>query len=290
MWVGDGLYRQEVRGFIRIMAMPLDLYNQFSLNPPVAWYPFSELPAITSGYTPNVSNQADGGDLGLSLTSFQAGDSVGNGVFISLDGKTGYLRSGAKSSLQITDDLTILMWHKRIDKADDTWLMMCRQDTEVQADNITYSIKRYTATGSLAFLHEYGSGVNVETDLGVIFPDDGSNHFLCVRRDTTAKNFSTRLDSSSFNTSANYSNNPDGGSNSDLQITIQFTGSATAQDDGEYSNVLIFDSLLSNDEVEVIYNSGLPSSDWFNYSNWDSVSGTGYVLWNKKRNIIIGPF
>lgn len=254
-------------------AMPEDLYNLVNENPNlIAWYPFMET-SHTTGYTPNVANQADGSSLRLQLASFGAGEYAGGGLLNIVNGQSGYLVSAVVSALQISTDLTIILEYKMIDGAGTANMLIQYAPGASLATNAMYSLDR-NASGNLYFRHEYGSGtvVTVTTTIPI---DDGANHFIAVRRDVSLLRYEAKIDTNAF-ANYTYATNPAGGTSTKLEIP---TGAGTGQTDGEYRNVMIFNKVLTDSEVEIIRTNRNLSASWFDYSNWNSSTGTGYVTY-----------
>lgn len=256
--------------------MNKNLYDFLSSNPPVVWYPFCEN-SHTTGYTPNVANGSDGSTLRAALlhyggTGFDPGEICGGGRMVLINSVGSYLMTSSRPELQIQGDLTILFWHRIVDSVSYTTMTVCYSPTS----NTLYRIIRDGA-GNILMSHEYGSGTDTTVSTGIVFPWDDSINFLAIRRDATLLQYETRLNDSSFVSSISYPSNPTGGSESSLRIPVESGGPLQA--DGQYYSVMIFNNKLSDDSVNLIYNSGLPSANWFDYSGWDGSSGTGYVTY-----------
>lgn len=256
--------------------MTSDLYNLLSSKTSfVAWYPFCESPH-TSGFTPNVANQLDGSGLRLTLNSFGTGEYCGSGLvrFINNVG-TGWMTSTTTASgLQIISSLTIIINHKTIDTdTSDLTLLTMWANGETTATNAPYFIYK-RSTEYLGLLHEYGSGSNVDVSSGVKLLNNGSGQFIVVRRDNSLKQYQTKIDNSGF-INVSYSDNPTGGTSTYLNIPGNDPG--WYQLDGEYRNIMIFNEVLTDAEIQIIKDAGNPDASWFDYSNWNG--SVGYVTW-----------
>jgi hypothetical protein len=257
--------------------MTQELYNLLSAKSSlVAWYPFCEN-THTTGYTPNVADQLNGSNLRLTLDSFASGEYCGNGIAYFMPGPAGCLIAPVSSSLQISGDYTILFNYKVIDTSgvNESQLFHCWADGETLATNVLYEAWR-TNVGKIWLKHEYDAGVNVEVDTLRGISYDSSSHFYCFRRNSTLKKYQARVDNGSFS-NVSYSNNANGGT----VAYFRFPGqpiSPREQSDGEYRNFMIFNQLLTDEEINIIHQAGYPEPDWFNYLKWNGT--IGYVTWN----------
>jgi hypothetical protein len=264
--------------------MPQAIYDLMVSNPPVAWWPFCES-IHASGFTPNCANPANPADLKLQLFNFITGEYCGNGLYYHKPNHNAFLRAlNADSRLQIHGDLTIVIQYKVIDTFPVTGtvyqtMLECFATGESLATNNPYGFGRWKSNGTLHISHEYGSGSDQVVDTGISISQDSINHLLIIRRDSTLKRYEVSYDGAAFSNLA-YTNNPTGGSSNKFQLPGDKTQTGLDQVDGEYRNVMIFGRKLSNSEVQDIINSGLPNPSWFDFSGWNSNTGTGIISYN----------
>lgn len=268
-----------------VNKMPTALYDLLKAKPPVAWYPFCE-PTHTTGYTPNCSNETDGSTLKLALTNLSTGESCGQGKLVTVDGPAGSVISDTRPELQLKNDITLIIYFKSLDTVSRRFLLLCTNgnpdSNATEANNPNYCIA-INNDNHLLCLHESGNGTEAvnTVDTGYIIPStDTLSRTIVVKRDTLAKTYMASVNGSAFS-SGTYQFNPTGGTTCKLNIPLL----ANFQADGESRNVLIFNSQLSNSEIATILDAGNPAPCWFDYSNWNGVTGSGYVRWvSQERN------
>lgn len=257
------------------MGFNRTFYNLLKETSLVFWAPFQEAFHAT-GYSPNVADETDASVNRLTLSLFTPPEGAGDGDLFMIPGlPSGNTQSPITSALQITGDLTIIIWYRWIDDTDASgWLVECSGTGETEATNMLYAVQMKT-TSELMVKHEYGAGNDEYNDTGVIYPRDGRYHMLMVRRDASAKTYEISVDNGA-KTVINYTNSPTGGTSAEISVGGKVGWSAG---DGQYSDVFIMDELLSDDQVSEFYSSGQSRDHWFDYSNWDSATGAGYVTW-----------
>lgn len=233
--------------------MPQSLYDLMVTAPPVAWWPFCES-AHQTGYTPNCANPANPGDLKLHLVNFISGEYCGDGLYFHKPNHNAFLSAlNAESSLQIHGNLTIIIQYKVIDTFPPTGtiyqtMLSCFAPGESSSTNNPYSFGRWQSNGTLHISHEYGSGgINEVVDTGINISQDGTQHLLIVRRDTTLKRYEVSIDGSVFS-NLSYTYNTAGGQNNNFMLSADKEQTGLDQIDGEYRNVMIFNRKLSNDD------------------------------------------
>ena len=96
-----------------------------------------------------------------------------------------------------------------------------------------------------------------------------------IKRDTVAKKYYVSINNGTVY-EYSYTYNPTGGSNSKLAVAGM---PGEAQSDGDYFDVMVFNRMLSTDEITIMYSTGMSKSTWFNYTAWDSTTGSGHVSW-----------
>ena len=253
-----------------------NIYDEVDLR---GWYPFNEAQRAI-GYSPNCADITDGETGRLVLEDFEAGEEINNNYLNIIDAKDGQAKSEIEATLQITGDITVIVWYKWIDGANRTgWIVYTGKfGPDAEESNHLYTIDM-TAASVIEILHEYGSGSNQWVVTNTTFPRDGNYHMLMVRRDTTAKTYEVSIDNGTIDT-LSYSNNPTGGSSSRTFVGGNVDDTARGQADGEYTDVLIIAEKLTDEQVSKIYYNGFSDTEWFDYSNWDGDTGTGYVTRN----------
>lgn len=270
---------------VNYVGIPIDLYNLLiakqSSNQFVFWMPFSE-DAHSTGYSPNVSNESNSSINKLQLNDFIIGEKVDSGCLILLSNPiSGNTDSSINNDLRITTDLTIAIWYKwDSTPGTDGWIFDCSGPyaSVLEADNTLYGVQTIDP-GNIKIIHKYGNG-NVESYVTpVILPRDGQLHFLVIRRNSSLKQYQISVDNgASFVQS--YINDPTGGSSATLAVGGKSsTDILNPQANGKYYDVYVFNSYLSNSDVSVMFSAGFSEASWFDYSNWNSLTGVGYVTW-----------
>jgi hypothetical protein len=285
---GDSINKSfyDVSDFaVNYVGIPIDLYNMLTVkqtdNEFIFWAPFSE-DAHSIGYSPNASNESDSSINRLQLNDFIIGEKVDSGCMILLSNPiSGNTNSPINNDLRIITDFTIAIWYKwDSDLGTDGWILDCSgpYSSMLETNNTLYGIQT-VFPGNIKIIHKYDSG-NVESYVTpIIFPRDGQIHLLVVRRNSSLKQYELNLDNgTSFIQS--YINDPTGGSNATLAIGGKSsTDVLNPQANGKYYDTYIFNSFLSNSDISIIFDAGSSEASWFNYSNWNSASGSGYVTW-----------
>lgn len=275
--VEDSFY--DVSDFdVNYIGMPL-LLNQMLIekiesNNFIFWTPFSE-PMHTIGYSPNVA-KLDCSINMLKLNNFSLGEKIENASMILLSSSSGYTEVIMNDDLKIVGDITIAIYYKWNDALNtDGCLIDCSGEigTSLEANNSIYNIQTIS-TGNIKVSHEYGNRIIESYITSAILPRDDQMHFIAVRRNSLLKRYEIRIDNLPF-VFQSYINDPTGGSNSVLSIG----GKLIDQADGKYCDAYIFNCVLSDLDIDIIYNTGSSDPTWFDYSNWNSLSGIGQVNW-----------
>ena len=167
----------------------------------------------------------------------------------SFDGSNDYISVGNHADLVITGDMSIAMWIKQ-DSSARRGLITMDGSSETQADNILYRLLT-TATGGMEYIHEYGTGVNVQ-DLNMQFGiSTGTWTHVVMVRDTSLKRVTLYKDANADPDVFNYPANPDGGGSSDLVIGAAADGQIPFN--GLLDEVIIYDRMLTPTEITNIY-------------------------------------
>jgi len=261
---------------VNYVGMPRDIYSILSAHSLKFWAPFSE-EGHSTGYSPNTANQGYSSANRLQLIGFSGYDQVSDGS-LELDPISGngiVTSSLTNNDVRITGDMTIIIWHKWDDVIGSSGFMLdCSgNNTHVPAEYMLYGIL-VSNTGSISIYYEDAGGTQV-TVFGLIFPRDSQQHMLMFRRNSTTRNYELSIDGGVVNYGS-YGADPTGGANAVLSIGSK---QALNRVRGMYSDVYIFSDLLSDDEVSTIYHYGPSEPSWFDYTNWDSNSGLGNVVW-----------
>ena len=248
----------------------------------VAWYPFCE-GLHTTGYTPNVADQSDSGALALALTDFGAGETCGDerAYFTSGAGSGyGHLESSVKAALQITGEITIIFTHS-FTEFDSYRLYYCMCGSGAGSDsNTLYRLSRLTTGFAQRLWHESGNQTPYAFNpSGYGALNDGVERFYCMRRFIAPTNYYQKLRiGDTEKTSGNdiLTHLPSDGSLAKLNIPVN---ADLLQANGIYKGFMIFNEALTDAEIEIIKAAGTPAADWFDYSEWNSATGAGSVLW-----------
>jgi len=119
---------------------------------------------------------------------------------------------------------------------------------EAEADNYLYNIAWANTGGDIRFFWEYGSGTNVWTDFNTNLNTGQWYHLVAVRNTSEMKVY-LYLDGALFS-SQTYSNNPTGGTTSQLRIGADSSGYYF---DGTIDEVVLWNRVLSPLEIDQIY-------------------------------------
>lgn len=263
----------------------------------VAWYPFME-PAHSSGYSPNAAYRLDSSESSLSLNSFSSGEGVRDGELHIPNASASYVKQvGYNYPLQLNGELTILVWYKWEGSGSDSCVLKFKGDDYAPGStNCLYEILIDGTTNAIKLGHEYGGDQYYNPDTheyyytgetydivttAFHFPKDGNYHLITVRRDShtiDGKSWYVSLDGSS-ELRYNY-NRPDteGGEGSNDYLYIGGRPD-TERGYGSFKGIYIFGGKLPYSDVQYIASFGSPEATWFDYSNWDSDSNSGFVTW-----------
>jgi hypothetical protein len=263
---------------VNYVGIPRDVYSILNTHAIRLWASFSEA-GHSTGYSPNTASQIDSSITRLQLINFLGSDQVSDG-FLTLDAVAGtgtVTTNLTDNSVRITSDLTIIIWHKWDDVASSSgWMLDCSgpYGSLAQADNMLYGIW-VTSTGSIKLYHK-NNIITVQTFFATIFPRDGQQHMLMVRRNATAKTYDVSIDNGVIEQQP-YPSNPNGGGNAVVSIGGKDVGSNRVR--GTYSDAYIFSDLLNDTEIGTMYHYGPSEPPWFDYSNWNNGTGLGHVIW-----------
>lgn len=264
----------------------------------VAWYPFME-PAHNSGCSPNAAYRSDSSESSLSLNSFSSGEGVRDGELHIPNASASYVKQiGYNYPLQLNGELTIVLWYKwEGTGGSDSCVLTFKGDHyapgytnclyEILIDGVTNAIKLGHEYGGDQYYnydtHEYyfaGETLDIVTT-SLIFPKDGNYHLITVRRDShtiEGKSWYVSLDGSperryDYNRPAS-----EGYEGNESDLYIGGLPSST-RGYGSFKGIYIFGGKLPFQDVQYITSFGPPEATWFDYTNWDSESNSGFVTW-----------
>lgn len=264
----------------------------------VAWYPFLE-PAHNSGYSPNAAYRQDSSESSLSLNSFSSGEGVRNGELHIPNASASYVKQvGYNNPLQLNGELTIVLWYKweGIGGIDSSILKFKGDIYAPGSTNCLYEILIDGNTNAIKLSHEYGGDLYINNDTheqfymgetydlvttSFNFPKDGNYHLITVRRD------SHTIDGKSWYVSLDgfpekrYDYNRPASEGSEGYSSYLYIGGrpGTERGYGSFKGIYIFGGKLPYKDVQYIASFGPPEPTWFDYSNWNSNSNSGFVTW-----------
>lgn len=272
--------------------MPQGLYEYLTNVPIISWYPFTE-PSHNSGYSPNAAHRDDSSVGSISLNSFSAGQGVVDGELIIPNASSGYARESGSgwfnngSGTTIAGSVTFILWYKWGGSGtSDSCILRSKGDSSAPGSNCWYEILIDGSTNVIKLRYQFGySGTYNTVTTTTVFPKDGNYHLLIVRRDAytslgTGRYWYVSIDGHPeypydyVRTSTEWS--PTEAYNNYLDIGGR---PSTARGYGSFKGIYIFGGKLSSKDAQHIASFGPPESTWFDYSNWDVVNNTGYVLW-----------
>lgn len=253
-------------------SMPKNLSDLLKSKSLIFWTPFNE-DNHHIGYTPNVANEGDATvNMAFLDENMNSNEGIVNGNLKLIDMQIGFVNVTTTAALKIIGDLTIVLRLRIIDPLTyNSGIISHSERTEAQADNFLYGAY-ILPDRRIIITHEYDAGQGVNVDTNTFWPNDGDYHMLMIRRNATLMQYEVSIDNSTP-AIGTYATSPNGGEDGKLWI-----GGMTIKCDGEYPDCLIFDEILSNADIDIIYNAGKSKDEWFNYDNWDN-AGTGYVTW-----------
>jgi len=213
-------------------------YN--SAAPPATPY------AFTAGTVVTPDSSGQGNDATINGATQVAGR-VGSNAY-SFDGINDYITVPSTGSLQIASDISIAVWIKADSYAEWESIIQYSNPGEAEADNYLYNIAWANTGGDIRFFWEYGGGSNVWTDFNTNLNTGQWYHLVAVRNTSEMKAY-LYVDGALFS-SQTYSNNPTGGTTSQLRIGAD---SAGYYFDGTIDEVVLWNRVLSPLEIDQIY-------------------------------------
>lgn len=165
------------------------------------------------------------------------------------DGSNDYITAPSASSLQIAGDISISAWIKVDSYSQYESIIQYSNSGESEANNHLYNVTWANAGGDIRLFWEYGGGSNVITDFNTNL-NTGQWYHIVVVRDASEKQARLYVDGTLFD-SKTYSNNPTGGTTS--QLWIGTDGGSGGYFDGTIDEVAIWSRAISDSEVADIY-------------------------------------
>jgi len=195
----------------------------------------------------NANDTSGEGNNGTVSGATQVAGRVGSNAY-SFDGINDYITAPSTGSLQIAGDISIAVWIKADSYAEWESIIQYSNPGEAEADNHLYNIAWANSGGDIRFFWEHGAGSNVQTDFNTNL-NTGQWYHLVAVRDTSEMKVYLYLDGVLFDSQI-YSNNPTGGTTSQLWIGAD---SAGYYFDGTIDEVALWNRVLSPLEIDQIY-------------------------------------
>lgn len=173
---------------------------------------------------------------------------VGNEAY-SFDGSNDYITAPSALSLQITGNISIAAWIKADSYSQYESIVQYANPGESEANNHLYNVTWANSGGDIRLFWEYGGGNNVITDFNTNL-NTGQWYHIVVVRDASETKAHLYVDGTLFG-SETYSNNPTGGTTS--QLWIGTDGGTSGYFDGTIDEVAIWSRDLSSLEVNNLY-------------------------------------
>lgn len=173
---------------------------------------------------------------------------VGNEAY-SFDGSNDYITAPSALSLQITGDISIAVWINADSYSQYESIIQYANAGESEANNHLYNVTWANSGGDIRLFWEYGGGNNVITDFNTNL-NTGQWYHIVVVRDASETKAHLYVDGTLFG-SETYSNNPTGGTTS--QLWIGTDGGTSGYFDGTIDEVALWDRTLSSSEVHDLF-------------------------------------
>ena len=187
------------------------------------------------------------------------------GSALDFDGVDDYLGKGpageTDTQLQIIGDLTVGFWvNADTFTADEVLLSQGESGSDTEPDNRLYELTWKTSSGNdIYYGHENGAG----TDNEVTFDANltaGIWYYVSIVRDVTANTVNLYINGVKTGATFNYTNDPTGGSTSELGIGADDDGLNNL--DGKIDDVRIYNYARTPAQVAWDYNRGGPVGWW----------------------------
>tara|TARA_Y100000310_G_C20677195_1_gene813764 strand:- start:253 stop:1083 length:831 start_codon:yes stop_codon:yes gene_type:complete len=199
------------------------------------------------------------GAAGAVVDSAGSNDGTNNGATRSETGKIGdcfrfdypnHISVGYSDTLVIDGDITMTAWIN-MDASSENVALMCWKygDTGPEYNTMFYWGKM--GTGQIRAIHEYGNGTNQESrTVGTNYLTHSGWQFICITRDTTAKNYKFYVDGD-YKETISYNTNPEKAASGNQQVLSICHNWPDLVDE-----VGIWGRALTAEEVTELYNSG----------------------------------
>lgn len=239
---------------------------------PIRWFRSLNGTALVDE-TGNVSNQSATGTVAQDGVALVAGDNN-----LSLDASSGHWAFSGATGANVTGDLTIvgvttLGGSDLPSSGNRARLVVKAGPAENEINNFVYQLETHNNAGVLEVraFHENGAGVNnLVTNLATMPTDEVVVQVL--RRDATAKTYQASINGV-HGTAGGYANNPTGGGIAELNIS---GNDGADRWPGEIGEVLIYNALLSDAEIEAI--SAAVFAGTLVYANAGSMTSTSITV------------